>query len=77
MRAHFRSDSVTLTLDPAEFGFVFRAVNDRIHSLTAEEVGSRLGMPYKDAVGLLDAILAAEKLARTDGDHWLPQRPTE
>lgn len=72
MRANFCSDSVTLTLDPAEFGFIFRAVNDRIHSLPPDEVSPRLGLSYESAKALLDALLVAETQARNDGEHWLP-----
>ncbi len=77
MKATFTKDSVALTLDPSEFGFLVRCVNDRIHSLPEDEVGSRLGLPFEDATRLLDAILAAERDARMHGDHWLPPRPKE
>jgi hypothetical protein len=76
MQADFRSESVTLTLDGAEFGFLVRCVNDRIHSLPEDDIEARLGLSY-DARLLLDAILAAESQARTDGRHWLPPQPPQ
>ena len=77
MRANFEKDSVTLRLEPLEYGFLVRCVNDRIHSLPEWEVHSRLGLPYEQALDLLDAILAAEVDARRLGRHWLPGRPPE
>lgn len=77
MRAEFEKDSATLRLDPTEFGFLVRAVNDRIHSLPEDEVGSRLGLQYEEARRLLDAILEAELDARRAGRHWLPPRSAE
>lgn len=74
MQADFDRHGVALTLTPAEFGFLFRSVNDRISSLPPDEVGSRLGLPYEDAVRFLDELLSAETASRAAGQHWLLPR---
>ena len=75
MKPAFRPDGVSIDLEPLEAGFVFRAINDRIHSLPESEVESRLGISFEAAQRLLDDWLTAETEARKSGQHWLPPRP--
>jgi hypothetical protein len=77
MEADFSERSVTLTLTRDEYGFLFRAVNDRVCSLPAWEVSSRLRLPYEQAQRLLDLLLAVESAARDAGTHWLAHRSTD
>src|SRR4051812_26669316 len=74
VRATFSDQGAVIELQPEEFGFVFRALNDRLSSLPEWEVKPRLGLDHDAARDLLDDLLAAESRARQEGQHWLPPR---
>jgi hypothetical protein len=72
VRVEFSDQGAVIELEPEEFGFVFRALNDRLSSLPEWEAKPRLGLDYQAAAQLLDDLLAAETRARQEGRHWRP-----
>ncbi len=74
MEAEFSEQGVTLILDPREYSFVFRCLNDRLTTLADWEIAARLGWEVARADEFVDSLLAAESVAREQGHHWTPAR---
>lgn len=74
VRTDFTTTGVTLELEPSEYSFIFRCINDRLATLEDWEIEVRLAMEAPAAQVLLQRLLDSELAARDSGDHWLPPR---